>query len=295
MRRMSPEWQTHIEPTQFHETVEAHLRKFTDIQCHPERLEQPLHWRKPRKVFVNSMSDLFHDAVDRDFILQVFRTMELCPQHTFQILTKRPERMQRLVTEWLPPVMRIAYLNESHPWPLPNVWLGVSVENQATADERIPLLLQTPAAVKFVSYEPALGPVEFRKIAVEKGTEHNALTGEGYADDFLIAQTKMKLDWVICGGESGPHARPMHPDWVRSARDQCVAAGVPFFFKQWGEWGPGRDHPRRITRGNRTRIVSPVDGQDKPLHKNTAVMVRVGKKLAGRMLDGREWNEFPNV
>ncbi len=146
-------------------------RRFTDVVCHPDRLEQPLHWRKPRRVFVNSMSDLFHESVPDEFIDQVFKVMAHAPKHTFQILTKRPERMRRIV-----PVIRNHY-----PDRLDHVWLGVAVEDQATAVERIPLLLQTPAAVRFVSIEPMLGPVDLSK---------------------WLPPSNPHLDWVICGGES---------------------------------------------------------------------------------------------
>jgi protein gp37 len=141
-------------------------RHFGDVQCHPDRLEQPLRWRKPRRVFVNSMSDLFHPAVPDDFIDRVFAVMALCPQHTFQVLTKRPERMRAWFDGGEHLRMTRCFRNFQHytkpvgPWPLPNVWLGVSVEDQATADERIPVLLDTPSALCFVSAEPLLGEID---------------------------------------------------------------------------------------------------------------------------------------
>lgn len=196
-------------------------RRFTDVRTHPERLDRPLHWRKPRRVFVNSMSDLFHEDVPDEFIDRVFQTMWQATQHTFQVLTKRPDRMRdyasALVGTWLPG------------GPPPNVWLGVSVEDQATADERIPILLDTPAATRFVSYEPALGPIDFtpfpaRWEAVVAGSricEPRRVTG---------------IDWIIVGGESGPEARPMHPEWMRSTIRQGRDAGVPVFCKQLGAW-----------------------------------------------------------
>ena len=186
-------------------------RKFTDVRCHEDRLEQPLHWRKPSRVFVNSMSDLFHEDVPMSFLNRVFKVMTDCPQHTFQVLTKRPIRM-------------LAYMSQRDTIP-PNVWLGVSVEDQATADERIPLLLQTPAAVRWISYEPSLGPLDFSQVIMGDGDHLDTLYNDG---------EDAGIDWVVCGGESGPHARPMHPDWARSVRDQCIAAGVPFFMKQMG-------------------------------------------------------------
>ena len=163
-----------------------------EVTLHPQTLEIPLHWRKPRSIFVNSMSDLFHPDVPDSFIKQVFDVMEQAPQHRFQVLTKRPERL--------------AELDDALTWPS-NVWMGVSVESQAYLP-RIDLLRQTGAAVKFLSLEPLLGPLP-------------ALNLDG-------------VHWVIVGGESGPGARPMAAEWARDVRDQCLAAGVPFHFKQWG-------------------------------------------------------------
>lgn len=180
-------------------------RKFTDVRCHPERLEQPTLLRKPQRIFVNSMSDLFHPDVPFDFVLQVWLTMAQTLQHQYLILTKRPERMMRFITEWLPGAWGLATMSlQLLEQPLPNVWLGVSVENQETADRRIPCLLDTPAAVRFVSAEPLLGPVVL----------------------------PVGLNWVIAGCESGAHRRPMNIEWARNLRDQCQAAGAPFFLKQ---------------------------------------------------------------
>jgi protein gp37 len=195
------------------------------------KLEDPLHWNKPCRVFVNSMSDLFHDSVPFEFIDKVFAVMALCPQHTFQILTKRPERMldymtTRRVVYYRDYIGREVAYDGQHgpsvvfvngqffPWPLKNVWLGVSVESQQYAEERIPLLLKTPAAVRWVSYEPALGPVDFDK---------------PFGIEALGA-----LNWIVVGGESGPGARPFNVEWARSVVAQCKAAGVPCFVKQLG-------------------------------------------------------------
>jgi protein gp37 len=194
---------------------------FTEIRLHPERLEQPLHWKKPCRIFVNSMSDLFHETLSFSFIAIVFGHMQTANWHTYQILTKRPKRTLEffnwLNEEWL--------LKGDYKQNYPHVWLGVSVEDQKTADERIPILLQTPAIVRFVSYEPALGPVDFV----------SWLPYEAHRD--YDGKMDPKLDWLICGGESGPQARPAHPDWFRSVRDQCQDAGVPFFMKQITERG----------------------------------------------------------
>ena len=230
-------------------------RKFTDVQCHPERLEQPLHWTNPRRIFVNSMSDLFHEDVPYEFIAKVFAVMARCPQHTFQILTKRPERMKVFM-------MSSSYSN------LPNVHLGVSVEDQETANRRIPTLMKTPAAVRWISAEPLLGPIHLSNLTHPydpKETRLSALTGMFRHKNKVLAMY-MAIDWVVVGGESGPKARPMNPDWVRSIRDQCAAAKIPFMFKQWGEYSP-----------------NPETGQ----------MIRVGKKAAGRTLDGVIHDGYP--
>ena len=229
-------------------------REFTDVMFHPERLDQPLRWKKPRRVFVNSMSDLFHEKVPDEAIVEVFAVIAEASRHTFQVLTKRPERMRELLSD----SAIEDYITDSwrqrgqdrETWslmfPLQNVWLGVSVEDQATADERIPLLLQTPAAVRFVSYEPALGPVDFCSSHSE-GFErhdgewtlaHNYLTGFRATSPYSGIDGP-KLDWVIVGGESGPGARPCDVAWIRSAVEQCKAAGVACFVKQDSGKKPG--------------------------------------------------------
>jgi protein gp37 len=235
-----------------------------EIRVVHELFDQPLRWRKPRRIFVNSMSDLFHEAVDEVYIASILGVASAAREHTFQVLTKRAARMaQVLNSKAFVEVVEDSHYMHTHTdfeWPLPNVWFGVSVEDQAAADERIPALLRTPAAVRWLSCEPQLGPIDLR-------------LGDDYA-----RRTHM-LHWVVAGGESGPGARPMHPDWVRSLRDQCKAAGVPFFFKQWGNWLPALqdgapEHEPRI-----------VNASDTPLHTT--------KRAAGRMLDGRTWEEYP--
>lgn len=166
------------------------------IQTHPARLGIPLKWKKPRRIFVNSVSDIFHEEVGVDFIYRIFEVMAKAEQHTFQVLTKRHERL--------------AYLADYLPWP-PNVWVGVSVENQHWAEERIPALKEVPAMIRFLSVEPLLKRVEL--------IDH-IRDGE--------------VDWVIVGGESGPKARPMEREWVDSILIDCLTMGIPFFFKQWG-------------------------------------------------------------
>ncbi len=281
--------------------------RITPVQ---DALEEPLHWRKPERIFVNSMSDLFHEDVPDEFIDRVFTVMALCPQHTFQILTKRPQRMYDYFESFKSvsavnrgvqaclfaeqslrrrPTSREFDAIESIQRGLPNVWLLVSCENQPSADERIPLLLRTPAAVHGVSLEPLLGAIDLTRLRDDEvGAKWNAL--------------QMGLSWVIVGGESGPGARPMHPDWARSLRDQCDVAGVAFFFKQWGEWSTvydrDRDDPdwRNCPRSNHPseRYLNLEGGFG--FHGDRVVFTkRVGKKAAGRELDGRIWGEFPIV
>ena len=194
----------------------------------------PKGWRKPRKIFVCSMSDLFHELVPDDIIKNVWTTMELCPQHLFLILTKRPERMREWVNSLYGPGLQTA--------PLQNVWLGVSVENQLWAERRIPILLQTPAAKRFVSCEPLLGPVDLRPWLGSDCCFERREFGRCHC----IWQG---LDWVICGGESGPKARPMNLDWARSLRDQCLEAGVPYFLKQLGGWPDKRGGEKAVLDG----------------------------------------------
>ena len=271
-----------------------------------DKLTEPLHWTRPRLIFVNSMSDLFHPDVPDDFIDRVFAVMASCPHHTFQVLTKRPDRMQKylsyvdradkVISEAVPinrdtggpfvnyagkakrvkmfsagvgtdggPSRSVFQCSNESPlkpwWPLHNVWLGVSAEDQATWDTRIPPLLQTPASVRWVSAEPLLGPID----------------GGGYSPQSLyepaertIRNNISRIDWLVCGGESGPGAREMHEEWALSLRDQCRAAGTAFFFKQWGGFAPTneyRDGRRFMSRGD--------------------------KRENGRMLAGRTHDDYP--
>jgi protein gp37 len=286
-------------------------------QAPEHALLAPLRWKKPRKIFVNSMSDLFHESVPDAWIDRIFAIMALCPQHTFQVLTKRAKRMREYMTKLDTPA-RIATdglceatidfptrecLVFNATWPLPNVWLGVTAEDQARADERLDDLQDTPAAVKFVSIEPDLGSVDLEKWL---------FVGPEGGIDFAYSQSRM-LDWIICGGESGPGARPMHPDWARSLRDQCAAAGVPFFFKQWGEFLEFDHLTKTYTVESEPELVDvferacahplwlALDGRSSsrahelPLNDQPfRLLDRVGKHRAGRLLDGREHNEFPN-
>lgn len=263
-------------------------RDFTDVRTHEDRLDAPLHWRKPSRIFVNSMSDLFHEKVPFEFIDAVRQITFEAKQHTFQILTKRPERM---LTYW-----NWSYEKNLIPeWPS-NVWLGVSVEDQKTADERIPLLLQTPAAVRWISAEPLLGPIDIRRYL---WCGHKAYYGDVVCPICGDARAESApLDWVVTGGESGPGARPTHPDWARSLRDQCVTAGVPFFFKQWGEHVSGNIITDESFYGG-ARVDVDGHGQSAIAYAHNfgdgIAAVKVGKGKAGRVLDGRTWDEYPKI
>ena len=257
------------------------------IHFNSEWLAQPLRWQRPRKVFVAAHGDLFHSNVSTRMLDEIFAVMALAPQHVFQVLTKRPERMRgyllgdraasrihEVVYGWLlhdkpgPEGFRFSRQDRwdcarradrwqpQFSWPLPNVWPGVSVEDQPTADERTRYLLETPAAVRWLSLEPLLGPIDLRRLAPQwlRPTKVDALAGTRYYDDSRVQGAA--LDWVVVGGESGPRARLMDPAWARSLRDQCICAEVPFFFKQWG----GRT-----------------------------------SKAGGAVLDGREWRQFPHA
>ncbi len=204
-----------------------------------DRLDQPLRWRKPRRIFVNSMGDLFHENIPDGYIDRVFAVMALAPRHQFQILTKRAERMREYMTAERCDQINAEAGTLAHwddmptaSWPLPNVWLGVSVEDQKRADERIPHLLRTPAAVRWISAEPLLAPVDFTPWLEDK--EPTAAQAYGPRGMHYIRHGAPWLDWVVIGGESGPKARPFDLQWGRDLIQQCEAAGVPVFMKQLG-------------------------------------------------------------
>jgi len=272
------------------------------LTVHPDTLDQPLRWKKPRTVFVNSMSDLFHKDVPVEFIERVFGVMQACHCHTFQVLTKRPQRMREIVghpgmddggsdsfeqrvddacAEWSHYSPPTHHPDGTLGWPLRNVWLGTSIESDHYTF-RANHLRDTPAAVRFLSCEPLLGPLP-------------SLNLDG-------------IDWVIVGGESGPGARPMHPDWVRDIRDRCNEAGVSFFFKQWGAWLPYEPDPQPpFWAGQDGDLVDghhlPADlSQGDPVAgwwaydlEHEAIFRKVGKHAAGRRLDGRTWDELPTT
>ena len=334
-----------------------------DVTLHEQRLAQPYRWKEPARVFVNSMADLFHDDVPDPFITQVFDVMEANPQHTFQVLTKRYARMRSFVQRREEQRRKYAAKFDDCPTeamrnspaaqdararaaaPPANIWLGVSVETQTWADIRIPALLETPAAVRFLSCEPLLGPVDLCGPIVP-GRGRPRLTywldgrpgwGPEQTDDrgraFQEPVVGPRINWVIVGGESGPRARAMHPQWARTIRDQCQHSRVPFFFKQWGAWGPadfvvrvcdpdigwqGTEEDLAAAKANsEARGATHVhtgnwyeeDGErryhlheigHKPwslervaLPPGTAAIRRWGKKRAGRELDGRTHDAFP--
>jgi len=322
-------------------------------------MEQPLRWKRPRMIFVNSMSDLFHENVPCEVIDRIFDVMARASQHTFQILTKRPARMRdyldgcSLALDSKGQQQFIASDGSSHVWPLPNVWIGVSIEDQASADERIPMLLDTPAAVRWLSMEPLLGPVDIAKwlspwtcsdccyhgaegdsgpslcSSCGVATEYSPALGsdrcpacgdddgtcstvgascprcqsvEGWSRDcgFKFPNQDEYIHWVVVGGESGVKARPMHPDWARSLRDQCADAGVPFLFKQWGEWAPGVCVERQ---NGIVPAASLVNGEWQLGREDLASnggheavepdLYRIGKRFAGRLLDGNAHDGYP--
>ena len=304
------------------------------VRLLPEKLDQPLRWQKPRRIFVNSMSDLFHHEVPFEYVAAVFGVMAASPRHTFQVLTKRPTRMlaffhwlgsmvgtsqpsgERVVAETCPVTgcliqadrhgVRINPANLKHGirWPLPNVWLGATAEDQAAADERIPLLLQCPAAVRFVSVEPMVGAVDLEQ-AGALGCECDRWTSMSAPCSRCDLPW---INWVICGGESGPGARPMHPEWARSLRDQCGRAEVPFLFKQWGEWGEPDsieatglanqgcfEQHREDGGAPRHEWSGPKTGNEAEEMRGRETMYRVGKKAAGRELDGVIHDGYPEM
>lgn len=308
-----------------------------EVRLVPEHLEDPLRWKRPRRIFVNSMSDLFHESLTFDQIDRVLDVMVEAGHHTYQILTKRaarafeywnrPETERRARETW-----ERCDGGKFPGWPLRQIWMGVSCEDQKTADERIPLLLQTPAAVRFVSCEPLIAPISLPLAyclncstyvgvkLVNNDKDYGCMNCGCYLNSMSPANRPgtfhevAPLDWVICGGESGPGARPLHPDWARSLRGQCRAAGVAFHFKQWGAWKPicnmpeveyealykpiPKGWPDDSTRDCKvaTTLIWP-DGSTGygGQHEGAPHSVfNVGKKKAGRILDGRTWDEFPH-
>jgi protein gp37 len=273
------------------------------------------------------MTDIFADFVTDEMLDRIFAVMALCPQHTFQVLTKRPERMRKylsadgLLDRLVNAAFRIdqpdgaswaadIHSGHDHGLPLPNVWLGVTAENQKAADERIQLLLATPAAIRWVSVEPMLSAVDLSRIPFLDGDPR-------HKRDALTGQALTRLDWVVAGGESGKAARPSHPDWFRSLRDQCAAASVPFLFDQCGEWIDAEEWLDMLTQSGELSLFeddlqtpwSPkrpmnyataahfATAMKKPFKHQSAgtTMIRTGKKAAGRLLDGVLHHAFPEA
>jgi protein gp37 len=274
--------------------VKIEARWTGEVRFLPDRLLIPLAWRRPRRIFVNSTSDLFHEKLAVSHIDKIFAVMALADRHVFQVLTKRTARMMEYLSQSRGPRMTdsplasIARAAEriaaergediAHPyfdawledWPLRHIWIGASAEDQETYDARRRDLEIADARVIWWSLEPLLGPIRLR---IPEGTR--------------------RPDWIVVGGESGPDARPMHPDWARAIRDACQQYGIPFFFKQWGEWIPLDQNVRLFRNGNlrewKHTYVSP-DTRNRPL-----MVFRAGKADAGRELDGKEWSEYPHV
>lgn len=267
---------------------------FVHVELRPDRLGVPLSWRQGRKIFPCAQSDLFHPRVPFDFIAQVFNVMAMAKHHTFQVLTKRPGRMAYFASEvWN---VHYAYL-----WPS-NVWAGTSVEQEWDGRRhliaRLDALARVPAPVRFVSCEPLLGLVDLTPWLEPRCRLCGGLEPQNI-DGLPPCEMELPLNWVVAGGESGPRARPMHPDWVRSIRDQCQAAGIPFFFKQWGEWLPD-DHctdeqwHRARERYGREEPYSRLGEGPGALTVSTFQRwALVGRKAAGALLDGKEYREWP--
>lgn len=291
------------------------------------------HGRRQR-VFCASLADVFDNAVDPQWRADLFSLIAQTPNLDWLLLTKRIGNVRGMLAE----LAHGSYpdLSLLDMMPLPNVWIGATIVNQEEADRDIPKLLAVPAAKRFLSMEPLLGPVDLTRLPHEDDGAGDALAGEVWVDTWLDAAGARRqrcavgeygrLDWVIVGGESGPSARPMHPDWASSLRDQCEAAGVPFLFKQWGEWKPisqmeeaehsGLYTPNVIAKphesqdnlndiyGRRCTVPTSVLHADGSTHGITEPMAfgqgteamqifRIGKKAAGRLLDGRTWDQLP--
>ena len=278
---------------------------------HPDSLMIPVRWTKPRDIFVDSMSDLFHPKISTGFIAQVFAVMALAKQHTYKLLTKRAPRMRSLLSSeaFVEQVAR-AYMElpgrkSAFEWPLPQLWVGVSAENQEQADRRIPELLRTPAAIRWVSVEPQIGMVDLMAYLFLMGGstagpfrdwEGNIrIPGGGVGGQMLTSIPAGDLHWIVSGGESGPNARPAHPEWFRYMRALCEEAGVPWHLKQLGEFSPyGPDDWRTpdawVERDTGRYVHTEAEVPDTG---SWQAVWRVGKKAAGRVLDGETYDGQP--
>ncbi len=235
---------------------QVNVRPFTEVQCHPDRLDHPAKWKRPRTIFVCSMGDLFHEDVPFHFIDDVFDVMAKNDQHIYLILTKRVDQLAN-------------YLSYDQKWNKelwPHVWFGASIENQHAWDDRALVLKNLPFLNRFVSIEPLIDPVDM-----------------AFGHDTDIGSW---LHWVIAGGETGYGSRPMHPSWIKSLKTQCMDEVIPFFFKGWGNWIPDSGYE---DKSGETRVV----WNDQYPHVGGQLMVRVSKKKAGFLIDGKEWSQFP--
>ncbi len=263
------------------------------VRLNAEWLDQPLRWTRPRRIFVCAHGDLFHEDVPDAWIDQVFAVMALAPQHTFQVLTKQAARMREYCEALRDKPRYLRLDKDSLVWSqfeggVPkNIWLGVSAETDHWAQQRIPHLLETPAFIRFLSAEPLLGPID-----LEPYINPPSAWSNGWLNNYPLAYPKHRLDWVIAGGESGRGARPLHPVWARQMRDQCAAAKVAFFFKQWGNWSAGtalEAHFKETVEGRWRRVDSQLPGV------RPQFVVRRDKAVAGRRLDGLEHSAFPEA
>lgn len=302
------------------------------VQASEAMWGEPLRWaraareagdgRRP-KVFCASLGDWLDEEVHLEWLARLLSTIHATPELDWLLLTKRPQnwgvrvlaaclhmagyqdgQMDRTPTAPEMPGGQMVWDWVKEGRPPHNVWVGTSVEDQPRADERIPLLLKIPARVRFLSCEPLLGALDLEAFLVRNAKLRrcpeclyftNRLTEEVCPNDGRMLGEDLAIDWVICGGESGPGARPMHPDWARGLRDQCVEAKVPFFFKQWGEWAPC-DLGNCEAKEHRFLGLDGVDQTAWTIDRHTeatAHLVKVGKKAAGRLLDGRTWDEVP--
>lgn len=282
-------WNELAEKGKFVRCSKCGTREFrrTDIFCStkgcmsfPECDNNP---SRPR-VFCSSLADVFDNEVDQHWRKDLWHLFESTPHLDWLVLTKRISNAKKMVpSRWL-----------SHEWP-PHVWLGITVCNQAEAERDIPKLLSLPASTRFLSIEPMLGPIDLTTIERTQSPGYFGDCLQWYHQPHGERYTKWNgIDWVICGGESGSNARPSHPDWVRKLRDDCAAAGVPFLFKQWGEWAPAKEG--RSVLGKTLTIQGIAPFTDKPKwtqFEDGQQMARIGTKSAGRSIDGHVWNEFP--
>lgn len=276
----------------------------------PERMKEVLRWKKPRRIFVASQSDLFHEDVPDEFLDTVFAYMAMAPQHTFILLTKRAKRMRDYIVYGGGTCIRIGIRQalERMGFPdigavgqaLPNVHTYVTIENQQRMEERLPALLETPSVLRGVSMEPLLGDIDLTRCPRGKYSAldddfHNALSGEGWSVDCMeypaTSKNGPRIDHVIAGGESGRGARPSHPAWFRAQRDQCAKYGCVFTFKQWGEWG----QYRKDLMEHGSPITTPRGYAPKQIVVEGTPMLRYGKKLCGRLLDGVEHLALPQI